>query len=41
MKKAFAVLAAFALSAAPQAGNTQSFEGKTITIVVGFKAGGG
>jgi tripartite-type tricarboxylate transporter receptor subunit TctC len=41
MRKACALFAAFALCAAPLAGKAQSFEGKTITIVVGFKTGGG
>jgi tripartite-type tricarboxylate transporter receptor subunit TctC len=44
MRSVLAYLSVLALlAAAPQAGEAQtsSFEGKTITIVVGFKAGGG
>lgn len=43
MKNAFGVMAVLALLAvAPRVGEAQSsYEGKTITIVVGFKAGGG
>ncbi len=41
MRKALALIAGFALlGAVPQAGLAQ-YEGKTITIVVGFKTGGG
>lgn len=41
MRKALALIAVFALlGAAPQAGLAQ-YEGKTVTIVVGFKTGGG
>src|SRR5688572_23505809 len=41
MRKAIALIAGLALLAgAPQAGLAQ-YEGKTITIVVGFKTGGG
>src|SRR5512145_1300465 len=44
MRNKLAVLFLFALAAAaPRLGEAQSpsFEGKTVTIVVGFKAGGG